>query len=63
MVALSAGCEYMGDTHGSGVVCSGDYVLEMSGVRVEWVRGLGLCFTNPIGKGGVGHVSLFGLWW
>ena len=30
----------------------------------EWIRGLGLCFTNPVGtggRGGVGCVSVFGV--
>ena len=29
----------------------------------EWMRELGLCFTNPVGTGGVGHVSVFWLRW
>ena len=27
----------------------------------EWMRGLGLDFTNHVGTGGVGHVSVFWL--
>ena len=29
----------------------------------EWMRELGLGFTNPVGTGGVGHVSVFWLRW
>ena len=30
----------------------------------EWMRGLSLGFTNPVGTGGtVGHVSVFWLRW
>ena len=31
----------------------------------EWMRELGLGFTNPVGTvgGSVGHVSVFWLWW
>ena len=32
--------------------------------RCEWMRELGLGFTNPLVTGGsVGHVSVFWLWW
>ena len=63
MVTVSA-C--MGGTHGSGVLSSTDDVLEMSVVRGaggvydmciclarggEWMRVLGLGFTNPVGTG------------
>ena len=29
----------------------------------EWMRELGLGFTNPVGTRGVGHVSVFWLRW
>ena len=30
----------------------------------EWMRGLGLDFTNPVGTwGSVGRVPVFWLWW
>ena len=35
----------------------------VGGGRDEWMRGLGLGFTNPVGIGGVGRVSVFGLRW
>ena len=66
MVAVSA-C--MSGTRGSGVLSSTSDVLEMSVVRGgggvclarggvggeggEWMRELGLGFTNPVGTGGV----------
>ena len=66
--------ESMGGTHDSGGVPRADDVLEMSvlhGVRVvggvcvwlgagvgEWVRGLSLGFTNPVGTGGVWDMCL-----
>ena len=32
--------------------------------RGDWMRGLGLGFTNPVGTGGsVGRVSVFGFRW
>ena len=31
--------------------------------RGEWMRELGLGFTNPVGMGSVGHVSVFWLRW
>ena len=57
-------------TRGSGIVFSAAHVLWMSVVRGmrgvgavcvwleggEWMRGLGLSFTNPVGTGGVGRV-------
>ena len=46
VVAVSA---YMGGTRGSGVLARADDVPEMSvvgGVGGEWVKGLGLGFTN-----------------
>ena len=33
----------------------------MEGRGDEWIRGLGLGFTNPVGTGGVWDVCLFGL--
>ena len=41
VVAVSAGCEYMGCTRGSGVVSISGNVLEISVVR--WVRGAVEC--------------------
>ena len=51
----------MGGTSGSGIVSNAADVLWMRGVgevcemcmaRGEWIRELGLGFTNPIGTGG-----------
>ena len=42
VVAVSAGCEYMGDTYGSGFVSTADDALEMSVVRGVRV-GVGVC--------------------
>ena len=40
------------------------YVCFGSGcVEGEWIRGLGLGFTNLVGVGGVGRVSVFRLRW
>ena len=37
---------------------------DMGGEVGEWMRGLGLGFTNPVGtRGSVGRVSVFGLRW
>ena len=71
---MSTGHEYVGGTHSSGIVSIAADVVgivrEMRGVwwsgsgrcmrsgRVVWIRGLGLCSTNPVGTGGV---SMFGL--
>ena len=47
---------------GVGGVC--DMCMARGGVGGEWMRELGLRFTNPRGTGGVfGHVSVFWLWW
>ena len=77
MVAVSAGCECIGGTRGSGVVTSADDVLEMSVVRGvggvcemcmylarsrvggEWLGGLGLGITNPVGLRGVWDMCLW----
>ena len=54
----------MGGTRGSGVLSNTGDVLEMSVVRGvggeggEWMRGLGLGLTNPVGTGGVLDVCL-----
>ena len=52
---------------GVGGVCDMCMCLAQSGVggeRGEWMRELGLGFTNPVGTGGsVGHVSVFWLRW
>ena len=65
MVALSAVHDYVSGTCSAGVVSSAADVLGMrgvgkvcmcfarGGVQDEWIRGLGLGFTNPVGKGGV----------
>ena len=38
--------------------------LARGGVGGEWMRGLGLDFTNPLGAGTVfGRVSVVWLWW
>ena len=47
MVAVSAGCECMGDTRGSGVVSGADDVLEMS--VVLGVRGVGGVYESVCG--------------
>ena len=72
VVGMRAGHEYVGATHGSGIVSNAADVLEISvlrgmkgvgrvcemcmylaqgGVGGEWIRGLGLGFTNPVGTG------------
>ena len=51
---------------GVGGVCELCMCLARGGVggEGEWIRGLGLGFTNPVGTGGVfGRVSVFGLRW
>ena len=52
---------------GVGGVCDMCMCLARGGVGGEggeWMRELGLGFTNPVGEGGsVGHVSVFWLWW
>ena len=45
---------------GVGGVCDMCMCLARGG---EWMRELGLGFTNPLGTGGVGHVSVFWLRW
>ena len=35
----------------------------VGGEGSEWMRGLGLGFTNPVGTGGVLDVCVFWLWW
>ena len=57
LVAVSAGCECMGDTRGSGVVSNAESVLDMSAVR--GLRGVdGLCEMCLLGAGrGVWEVS------
>ena len=50
---------------GVGGVCSMCMCLSrdgMGGEEGEWMRELGLGFTNPVGSG-VGHVSVFWLRW
>ena len=37
--------------------------LTRDGVGDEWMRGLVLCFTNPVQRGGVLDVCVFGLRW
>ena len=37
--------------------------LARCGVGGEWMRGLGLGFTNPVGTGGVLDVCVFWLRW
>ena len=61
MVAISAGCKYMGVTRGSCVVSSADNVLEMSVVR--GVRGVCRVFEMCmcLARGGVGDVVIRGL--
>ena len=55
VVAVNAGCQYMGGTRGSGVVSSADDVLEMSGVRgVGGVCEMCMCLA----QGGVGCVGV-----
>ena len=44
---------------GVGVVCEMCMCLVRVGVVGEWIRGLGLGFTNPVGTGGVLEVCLF----
>ena len=57
MVAVSAGCEYMGGTRDSGFVCTADAVLEMSVVQdVGGVCEMCMCFA----RGGVGGVWVSG---
>ena len=49
---------------GVGRVCEMYMCLARGGVGGEWMRGLGLGFTNPVGTGVVdGRVSVFWLWW
>ena len=52
---------------GVGGVCDMCMCLARGGVGGEggeWMRKLGLGFTNPLGQGSVGHVSVFWLrWW
>ena len=43
--------------------CEMGMCLERGGVGGELMRGLGLGFTNPVRKGCVGRVSVFGLRW
>ena len=50
MVVVSAG--HVGDTHGSGIVCSADDVLGMSVVR--GMIGVGGVCEMCLGRGGVG---------
>ena len=69
MVVVSSWCEYIGGTHGSGIVSSTDDVLEKS--VVHWVRGVGgvcnmsMCLARSgMGKLGLGfnnHVGIEGV--
>ena len=54
VVVVNAG--HIGGTRGSGIVSSAADVLVMSVVRM--MRGLGLCFTTPVGTRGVLDVCL-----
>ena len=47
---------------GVGDVCEMCMRLTRGGVG-EWMRGLGLGFTNPVGAGGVLDECVFGLQW
>ena len=54
---------------GVGGVCKMCMRLARSGVGSEWMRGLGLGFTNPVGTGGawkvhlcLGYVGVGGEW-
>ena len=60
VVAVSAGCECMGDTRGSGVVSGAYDVLEMS--VVLGVRGVGLVYEKCmwLALGGVEGVGISG---
>ena len=75
VVVVSAGCEYMGGTRGSGVVSSTDDMLEMSVVRgVRSVGGVGeLCicldrawwevwWVRGLGFGFTNPVGTGGVW-
>ena len=63
MVAVNAGCEYMGGTRGSGCVPTADGVMETSVVRgVRGVRCVGgvceMCMF--LARGGIGGVGASG---
>ena len=53
----------MSVVRGVGGVCDMCMCLDRGGVGCEWVRGLGLGFTNPGRTGEVGYVSVFWLRW
>ena len=48
---------------GVGRVCEMCMCLARGGERGVGARELGLGFINPVGTGGVGRVSVFGLRW
>ena len=56
----------MSVVRGLGEVCDMCMCLARGGVGGEggeWMRGLGLGFTNPVGTGGVLHVCVFWMRW
>ena len=73
VVGMNACHEFVSGTRGSGIESNAADMLgrkqvgemcmclALGGVGGEWIRGLGLGFTNPVGAGGVLDVSLHSL--